>query len=84
MAPIAVTQSVVDYTALLHLHLDDAVLDGALNQEAVHAYRLHLADAVCAINGLVLHGGVPERLLDDDVVGDAEVEPGVSLQRGSQ
>lgn len=45
---------------------------------------LRLADAVGPINGLLLDERVPVRLLEDNVVGNVQVESSVALLKRSQ
>jgi hypothetical protein len=54
--------------AFLGLELVDAFLDGALADELVDEDRLGLADAVGAVDGLGLGGGVPPRVVVDETV----------------
>ena len=39
--------------------MQDALFDGVLRDDLVDAHHLRLADAVRAVGGLVLRGGVP-------------------------
>ena len=68
----------VDDGLLLLLHREDFLLDRAARDEfdAVHAPGL--ADAVRAVGGLVLDGGVPPGVEVNDHVGAGEVQPGAA------
>ena len=50
----------------------------SLGHQPVDGHRPLLADAVGAVGGLVLDGGVPPGIHVDDVVGGGEVEPGAA------
>ena len=63
-----------------HLHLEDAVLDGAGYGEANDVDGAHLADAVNAVDGLFLRERVPPRLADDHGRGAREIEPDTALE----
>ena len=56
-------------SGLVFLKVEDPVFDGAATDEFVDEDRLGLADAVGAVGGLVLGGGVPPRVVVDDGVG---------------
>src|SRR5438105_2334973 len=60
---------------LLFQHLGDAFLDRVLANEALDEYGLFLADAMSAIDRLVLDGGVPPAVEQEDVINELEVEP---------
>ena len=63
-------------------HVVDAFLEGAAGDEAVHLHVALLADAVGAVGGLRLDGGVPPQVEVDDVGGGGEVQAGAAgLQR---
>jgi hypothetical protein len=53
---------------------EDALFDGVGGDEAVDGDGAVLADAVCAVGGLLFDGGVPPGVEEDDVVGGGEVE----------
>ena len=61
--------------ALALLQRDDLLLDGARRDQPVDDDRAGLPDAVRAVDGLGLGGGVPPRVEEEDVVGLGEVEP---------
>ena len=63
---------------------EDAVLDGLARDEAVDGHGLDLADAVGAIGGLVLDGGVPPGVEEDDLGGGGEVEAGTAGLQGDE
>lgn len=67
------------FLSLTHLRLlpgalHDALLDGALADEAVHGDLLGLAQAVRAVHGLLVYCGVPVRVVEDHRVGGREVD----------
>src|SRR5262249_39222054 len=53
----------------------DAILDGSLGDETGDENRGLLADAVGAIDGLVLHRRVPPAIEQENIVGELQVEP---------
>jgi hypothetical protein len=55
------------------VHGDDALLDGVLGHQSVDGDGPLMCHAVRAIGGLVLCGGVPPGVQDDDVVCLGEV-----------
>lgn len=56
------------------MQTDDLLLDGAGCDEAIDGDGTLLTDAVGAVAGLVLDGGIPPRVEVDDVVGSRQVE----------
>src|SRR5882757_649201 len=70
----AVAQGGLEQRALLLLERQDAFLDGAQRDQAIDEHRAFLADAVGAIGGLRLDGGVPPGVDQEDVVGGGQVE----------
>src|SRR6266487_2676634 len=58
------------------LQFPNLFLDGAGGDEAVGVDRAGLADAMGAVDGLRFDGGVPPRIVEDDVAGGGEVEAG--------
>ena len=73
-AHLAAFQEIVGKVALVSMEFDDLFLDGVLGDEAIDGNGALLADAVGAVGGLVLHGGVPPGVHVDDVVGGGEVD----------
>jgi len=53
----------------------DALVDSALANKLVHRYGLLLANAVTAVFGLLVHGGVEITVVDDTGVSRREVDP---------
>ena len=53
-----------------------SVLDGSLRDQVVDLDETVLAEAMRAVGGLVLDGGVPRSVEVDDMPGPSEVEPG--------
>ena len=70
--------------AFLVLEFVDALFDGVLAEEFVDEDGLVLADAVGAVGGLGLGGGVPPGVVVDDGVGGGEVEPGAAGLEGDE
>ena len=66
------------------LELVDAVLDGSVADQLVDEDGLVLADAVCAVGGLVFGGRIPPRVVVDDAVGGGEVETGATGFQGNE
>ncbi len=62
--------------ALVLYHLVDALLEGVLCDEAVDEDVLVLADAVGAVGGLSLDGGIPPEVIVDDMACGSEIETG--------
>ena len=60
------------------------LLDGVLAEQLVDEDRLVLADAVGAVRGLGLGGGVPPRVVVDDGVGGGQVEAGAAGFEGDE
>ena len=56
------------------MELDDLLLDSALGDEAVDGDGILLSDAVGAVRGLLLDGGIPPRIEVDDIVGGSKVQ----------
>lgn len=61
--------------ALLLGPLQDPLLDGALADEAVDRDLLGLAQPVGPVHGLLVHGGVPVAVVEDDL----EQKPNVTF-----
>src|SRR5262249_686916 len=59
---------------LLFQHLRDPALDRVLADEALDENRLLLTDAVGAVDRLVLDGGVPPAVEEEDVVHELQVQ----------
>ena len=66
-------QRAIDQLALLLLQSHDAVFDSILDQDTMNLDLPTLADAVCAVNRLLLNVRIPEGVQQDDVVGCCEV-----------
>ena len=60
----------------------DLFLDGVPGKEAVGDDLVLLADAVGAVDGLILDGGVPPWIVEDDVGGGGEIEAGTTCFEG--
>ena len=71
-------QHEVGDVALAGHDLLDPLVDGAGAHQAVADHGVGLADAPRAVAGLVLDGGVPPAVVEHDVVGGGEVEPGAA------
>src|SRR5690606_17498618 len=63
-----------DQVLLARLELGDLLLDGSGGYQAVDGNDLLLPNAVCAVGGLVFHGGVPPGIEVNDRVGGGQVE----------
>lgn len=55
-------------------HVGDTVLDGSLRDHPVHLYGPGLPDAVRAVGGLRLDGGIPPAVVVHDVLGPCQVQ----------
>src|SRR6478609_1070668 len=75
---VAGLEDVGEQGALGVLQGDDLLLDGAGADQLVAGDDLGLADAVRAVGGLRLGGGVPPWVEVDDDVGAREVEAGAA------
>src|SRR5690606_2285638 len=64
--------------ALALLELQDPLLHRPLRNQSVDEDRLVLADAVRPVGGLILRGGVPPGVEEEDVIGCGQVEPGAA------
>jgi hypothetical protein len=69
-----VAEHVGDELGLLVLEDADLLFDGVAGEQAVGDDLVFLADAVGAVDGLVFDGGVPPRIVEDDVGGGGQVE----------
>src|SRR5690606_7074684 len=58
--------------------LEDALFDGALDDEPIGGDGAGLADAVAAVDGLGFDGGVPPRVEEEDIARGGEVEAGAA------
>ena len=55
------------------LQFEDFVLDGVFGDQAVGEDSFRLANAMRAVDGLSLGGGVPPRIENEDVIGRGQV-----------
>ena len=74
----------VGHGGFLFLQGADFFLDGVLGDEAVGDDRFDLADPVGAINGLGFGGGIPPRIVEDNVAGGGEVKAGAGGFEGEK
>mmetsp|Transcript_25290 Transcript_25290/g.84465 ORF Transcript_25290/g.84465 Transcript_25290/m.84465 type:complete len:709 (+) Transcript_25290:2926-5052(+) len=75
--------------AMLHLEflalaVHQPLLDAPLLHEPVHCDGAPLPNAVCTVNGLEVHVGVPILLEEDDVVGKGKVDPKTTRSRADE
>ena len=76
---------VITGIAFVVVEVEDLLLDRLPPDQPIDGHPVDLSDAVRAVGGLVLDGGVPPRVEQEDVIGGREVEPGASgLQRDQQ
>lgn len=69
-----IAEHVGDELRLLVLEDADFLFYGVPGQQAVGDDLVFLSDTVCPVDGLVLDGGVPPWIVEDDVGGGGEVE----------
>jgi hypothetical protein len=67
---------------LAGVELEDLLLDGVLGDDAVDEDGALLADAVAAVGGLVLDGGVPPGVEQVHVIRGGEVQAGAAAAQG--
>ena len=67
-------KNAIGQAALVAVQFDDALLDRARGDEAVHRHRPRLPDVVGAARGLVFGGRVPPGVDDQHVVGHLQVQ----------
>lgn len=72
--PCLFVESFSDDGALVLLDGENSVLHGAWNQHAMHLDLSRLADAVSAVDCLLLDVWIPEGIEDDDLGGHVEVQ----------
>ena len=70
----ALTEDVADHEVLLVLKGHDLLFDGAFGEHTIGHDGLRLADAVGTVDGLVLDGGIPPWIIQDDIRRGGEVE----------
>ena len=61
--------------AFLLLQMEDTLFDCLLNRKFVNVHVAFLAEAVSAVECLVLEGGVPPEIDKDDIVATCEIQP---------
>ena len=66
------------------MQAQDAFLDAVLHDQAVDRHRTLLPDAVRAVGGLVLDGGVPPGIEVHDIVGGGQVQSGAAGAQADQ
>ena len=74
MSAVVGVEDGVGQVALLLLEFEDLLLDGVAADQAVGEDVLGLADAVRAVDGLGLDGGVPPGVEQVDVFGGGQVQ----------
>ena len=79
---VRVGEEAVGELGFFDLEAVDAFLDGVLAEELVDEDGLVLADAVGAVGGLRLGGGLSPGVVVDHGVGGGEVEAGAADSRG--
>lgn len=63
----ALTHRPIRQRFLLHLQVEDALLDCVGDDESLDFDRASLADTVCAVDSLVFRGGIPCQVERDDL-----------------
>jgi len=68
------SEEVVEDFAFVFEDGGDALFDGVAGEKSRHGDRVTLADAMSAVDGLVLDRGVPPAVEKEDVIGELEVQ----------
>ena len=73
-ADVAARKERIGQIAFGFVEAQDFLLDGVARNQVIDGHVLVLPDAVGAVGGLLLDGGIPPRVQVDDVVGVGQVE----------